>query len=435
MLEQLRNKVFNRILPPHFSIYDPVTDLVQKAHDKRQTCSLILLSIQEFDQYLNEYPRAQLMKIMSTLEQIMRETIYEYVDRERLIGVKKLQLNIYGIFLSEQPSFSADDTDALAVLIAKSMETDVNFELGGDQISLHLLSGVTQLSPFIDDVQFAIHQATHEAWTHACGTNNIPYNVAKQQIIEIIQQQQISVLAQPIMNLDTGEVFGYEMLCRGPEKSKLNKPEMLFECAERVQLLSELEFVVLHKIFHTIHEQQIRAQVFINVTAVTMAHPYFERNVLRYVKEYGIDASLIIIELTEQHVIRSFSALSELMHRMRSHGFRIALDDTGTGYSNLQSLLEIIPDIIKIDRSLIQEIDRIAAKESLLKALMSFAHEIKCQVVAEGVEREEEAGVLLKHKVEMGQGYYFARPGHLLEKRTSDELKQKIHRLHSSTAS
>jgi len=105
------------------------------------------------------------------------------------------------------------------------------------------------------------------------------------------------------------------------------------------------------------------------------------------------------------------------------------VDDAGSGYSSLQWIGELVPELIKIDRSVIKHVDQIAIKESLLRAIVMAAREMNCEIVAEGVEREEEADILFKLEVDMGQGYYFARPNVLLhehERQMFQETKDRI---------
>jgi EAL domain-containing protein (putative c-di-GMP-specific phosphodiesterase class I) len=127
--------------------------------------------------------------------------------------------------------------------------------------------------------------------------------------------------------------------------------------------------------------------------------------------------------------------MGAILSKFRSYGFRFAIDDAGAGYSSLQSISELIPDIIKIDKSVIQNIDQVAVKQSILRALLLFASDIKCQVVAEGIEREEEANILLDHQVKMGQGYYFAKPERMqfdYARTHVPHLKEKIMKLRAA---
>jgi EAL domain-containing protein (putative c-di-GMP-specific phosphodiesterase class I) len=91
-------------------------------------------------------------------------------------------------------------------------------------------------------------------------------------------------------------------------------------------------------------------------------------------------------------------------------GFKIAVDDTGAGYASLNTISELMPDIIKIDRSVIENIDKNSVKESMLKGLLLVAKEAGSLVVAEGIENQEEASVLTRNNVDLAQGNFYARP-------------------------
>ncbi|MNP23542.1 Phytochrome-like protein cph2 [compost metagenome] len=184
----------------------------------------------------------------------------------------------------------------------------------------------------------------------------------------------------------------------------------MFEFADQTDLLPQLEWLVIQKAIREITERQIKEQVFINITPVSLSDPQLLGRLLELLKLAGLDSSQIIFEITERHSINDFEQMASIVRSYRTQGFRFAVDDAGSGYSSLQSISELIPDIIKIDKSVIRNIDREAVKVAMLRSLLYFAENINCTVIAEGVEREEEANVLLQNQVHMGQGYYFARP-------------------------
>lgn len=253
-------------------------------------------------------------------------------------------------------------------------------------------------------------------YTRAMATRQIPpsFNQTRSELLDILDRQRIDVLAQPIMDLGTGDIFGWEILTRGPAGSPYYKPTDLFEMAFSADLLSRLELMVIKRAFREIAERGIREPVFINVTAVSLANRLIYAEVLEYLKLYpGVRPDQIFFEITERHPIKDYRQMSEIIHGYRAHGFRFAIDDAGAGYSSLQTISELVPDIIKIDRSLIQDIDQGIVKKSLLKALIHFARDIECEVIAEGIERQEEADILLQHQVTKAQGYYFAKPAPL----------------------
>jgi EAL domain-containing protein (putative c-di-GMP-specific phosphodiesterase class I) len=263
----------------------------------------------------------------------------------------------------------------------------------------------------IENTEAAIRSSYHYAL--AIATKKLPsyFSKSKQELLDIIHKENIAVLAQPIMNLNSGEIFGWEILARGPLNSAFHTPTELFDFAYQADILSKMEFIVIKKTFEEINNRKIKEQVFINVTPVTLCHPLFLNQLLAVLSKYpDISATQIVLEITERHAIRDFTYMGALMANYRSHGFRFAVDDAGAGYSSLQSISELIPDIIKIDRSVIQNIDQLVVKQFLLRALLLFAENINCQVIAEGVESQEEADVLYDMQVQMGQGFYFARP-------------------------
>jgi FOG: EAL domain len=161
------------------------------------------------------------------------------------------------------------------------------------------------------------------------------------------------------------------------------------------------------------------------VTAVTLSHPLFLAHVLKLLEKHPpLSPQQIYFEITERHEVTNFRAMVDILQTYRKHGFRFAVDDAGSGYSSIQLIGELVPELIKIDKSVIQHVDRIAIKESLLKAFVNAAREIQCELVAEGVEREEEVDVLFRLDIKMGQGFYFAKPNVLLHEHERDMFKE-----------
>lgn len=127
----------------------------------------------------------------------------------------------------------------------------------------------------------------------------------------------------------------------------------------------------------------------------------------------------MIFEVTERDSIEGLNFFHDNINQLRKRGFRIAVDDTGAGYSSLHTISEILPDIIKIDRSVIKDIDTSKVKESMLKGLILIARETGSLIVAEGIEKKEEADVLKRNQVDLAQGYFYAKPGNMEKERVA----------------
>jgi len=118
----------------------------------------------------------------------------------------------------------------------------------------------------------------------------------------------------------------------------------------------------------------------------------------------------LVLELTEHEIVSNYEQLMHEISALRTQGIRIAIDDAGAGYSGLQQIVKLSPDIIKLDMSLTSNIDTNIVRKSLATALLQFANETKALIIAEGVETEGEFATLKLMSVDMVQGYLLGRP-------------------------
>ncbi|WP_236693895.1 EAL domain-containing protein [Sporosarcina globispora] len=231
------------------------------------------------------------------------------------------------------------------------------------------------------------------------------------KINKIVAKKEITMLAQPIINVATGEVKAWEMLTRGPRGTSLESPLQLFSIAGQTGSLYELELIVFEKTLEQIAKTGCLQDIFINFTPITIGNERFVRGVKKMLANHkNIPPEQITLEITERDSIEGIENFIYNIKVLRTLGFRVAVDDTGAGYASLNSISEIMPDIIKIDRSVIQGIDTNSVKESMLKGLLLVAKETGSLVVAEGIESEGEASVLSRNNVDLAQGYFYARP-------------------------
>lgn len=123
-----------------------------------------------------------------------------------------------------------------------------------------------------------------------------------------------------------------------------------------------------------------------------------------------IPSQRIVIEVTGRHAVAEYASLSRALEPLRDSGVRIAVDDAGAGFASIRHILELAPDIIKLDRDLIAEIDADPARQALGTAMVGFAAGMGAQLVAEGVETAEEFAAVTKMRMHAGQGYLLGRP-------------------------
>jgi EAL domain-containing protein (putative c-di-GMP-specific phosphodiesterase class I) len=403
-----------KYFPPDFIIRDPIVSLIQRYLKNGEHCAIILFHFESFEHMITSYPKELIDKVQHQIKDSIKRILPKHVKEKNIIGVKQFHEDDYCLFLRVDQTTTHNELSEKAHIIRKKLESELQLALQSSIDGyIHFQTGVFTFSHADDvrDAGAAVHNAYRYAY--ALAKRRLPTNFywSRERLQSIIEGEEISVLAQPIMNLKTGDIFGWELLTRGPEGTRFHLPTELFSFAHQADLLTKMEFLVMKKALEEISNQEIKESVFINITSVSLCHPFFLNRLLEYIQVYDdISPKQIILEITERHSIRDFDHMALIMKKFRSHGFRFAVDDAGAGYSSLQTISELIPDIIKIDKSVIQNIDQVSVKQTVLKALLFFADNINCQVIAEGVETEEEAEILFEHQVQMGQGYYFARP-------------------------
>ncbi|MFW6036143.1 MAG: GGDEF domain-containing protein [Halothermotrichaceae bacterium] len=237
-------------------------------------------------------------------------------------------------------------------------------------------------------------------------------NKVKEELKDIIESERISTVFQPIICLRTGDTLGYEALSRGPSNSFLEKPRRLFNFAKKHNMLFELERVARKRAIINASSINRNFKIFINVDPLVICDKEFKSGITKgFLEKNNISQKNIVIELTEKTIIENYSVFKKALNHYREQGYKIAIDDTGAGYSGLQSIVSIPFNYIKIDHSLISGIDKDPVKQALLEAFVKFSRKIKSKIIAEGIETRWELKTLIELGVDYGQGFLISRPG------------------------
>ena len=207
---------------------------------------------------------------------------------------------------------------------------------------------------------------------------------------------------QPIVSLSDGRVVGYEALTRFDDPSD-RTPYEWFTLARLCGLGSQLQALAAARAL-AVPGRPAGTFLSLNLEPSSLGSAAFE-------KVLPQDLSEIVIEITEQELISDHSHLVDELSALRARGARIALDDTGAGYSGLRHVTLIRPDVIKLDRALVENVNADPGKLALLESFTTFAHRTEAQVCAEGIELDEELDALVELEVDLGQGFRLARPG------------------------
>jgi EAL domain-containing protein (putative c-di-GMP-specific phosphodiesterase class I) len=211
---------------------------------------------------------------------------------------------------------------------------------------------------------------------------------------------------QPIVRPD-GTVFGYEALLRSDEPA-LPHPGAMLDAAERLGRLHDLGRVVRQRATSAFSKADLSTSLFVNVHTRDLLDDWL----LSPTSPLVAIAPRVVLEITERASLSDVKDLRARLNTLRDLGFRIAIDDLGAGYAALTSFPLLEPDIVKIDMSLVRDIDSQPMKRKLVKSMTSLCREMKIEVVGEGVETNEEREVLVDLGCDLLQGYLIARPAH-----------------------
>ena len=236
--------------------------------------------------------------------------------------------------------------------------------------------------------------------------------IQDKEFFDIINNKTLTSYFQPIINAHDRTIYGYEALIRGvKENGDLMFPDVLFEKSTRNDLNFKLDRMCRESALKTAAVKRITQKVFINFMPTAIYDPEFcLSSTVKWAKQLEFDPKNIIFEVIETESVKDKDHLIKILTYYRDQGFEIALDDVGEGYSSLNMLINIKPNIIKIDRNIIENIDKEPLKQSTYRALFTLARENGIKVLAEGVETAEEVAMVEKIGVDLLQGYYFGRP-------------------------
>lgn len=322
----------------------------------------------------------------------------------------------------------ASEASRIAQKISEEIQHPINFE--GNEIFLTASIGLAMSTENIEKAEEYLrnaHIAMHKAKTKEKGSclffNEEMYQKAMENLKmesflrKAIERKEFCVYYQPIFDLSNGSLVGFEALVRWkhPEKGIL-LPKDFINVAEEAGFISAIDQFVLSTSCHIFRKwMDLNASVeklfvSINFSSKEFANPKLANKISQILKETGLQPSNLILEITESALMENIASAQNIFLQLQKLGVKIFLDDFGTGYSSLSYLHHFLIDTLKIDRTFVNQIVPRQEKSPIVQTIISLAHNMNMQVLAEGVETEIQCAKLKDLKCNCAQGFYFSYP-------------------------
>jgi EAL domain-containing protein (putative c-di-GMP-specific phosphodiesterase class I) len=220
---------------------------------------------------------------------------------------------------------------------------------------------------------------------------------------------EISTVYQPIVEISTTRILGYEALTRGIGEGR--KPEELFFRSYQRGTTLDLDFHCLKSAFRKLSEIKKDEFLFVNIEPVTLSNSVLQQKQIRaLLRKSAFRRSRIVFELTEGMKLRDFEFIKKGVAFLKRQGCRFAIDDVAAVGPTFSRLLSLWPDFVKIDMSLIRGLGSSRLRQKLVRRIVRLATRKGCHPIAEGVERKKDLDFVRKLGIPYAQGFYFSRP-------------------------
>ncbi|MFP3565302.1 putative bifunctional diguanylate cyclase/phosphodiesterase [Paraburkholderia sp. SIMBA_030] len=403
-------------LPNRRAFYDELAARLGPGADGRAQVTLVLIDLDDFKTVNDTLGHGAGDELLRFVASALRDAVRETDIVSRIGG-------------DEFAVLAIDDADRAGSRRTAERITNVlarPFELHGGSVPVTASVGFSRFPDDATDVASLVSSADIALYAAKSGGKNVAVEFRPQmtqdaqrrarlerELREAIECDALEVAYQPQFDCQTGQLVGVETLARWNHSSEGSiSPAEFIPIAENSELIVALGRWVMRRACHDAARWNAnarnRASVSVNVSARQLREPGFQRDVLEALKDSGLPANMLELELTESLLMANMSVAVHVMTQLRAQGIRLSIDDFGTGYSSLSYLQSFPLNQLKIDRSFVRALPR--AGQPIVTAIISMAHSFGLTVVAEGVEYPAQLAWLSEAGCDVVQGFLTGRP-------------------------
>jgi EAL domain-containing protein (putative c-di-GMP-specific phosphodiesterase class I)/GGDEF domain-containing protein len=315
------------------------------------------------------------------------------------------------VFVLSPPRYRStvtyQDLDVLRGRVVDALQEHVAREFSPElaqQFQAHVGCVVVEREHGVDFRRLIV-RALDRAYTDGFQQRERERQERARELARVIQQGSIRTVYQPVADVLDEKVLAYEAFSRGPE-GPFERPEFMFEIAYEANLLWQLERVCRKRALAGTTGLPSGALLFVNIDPESVFDPELEA--LTHMTDLH---GRVVFEITERAGIKDYPRFRRAVDRLRSVGFRVAIDDVGSAYSGLRLIAEMRPDFVKLDMNITRSMREDDVARELVGTIQRFSDRVSIPLIVEGVETPEDLTLLRSLGVRYVQGYLFARPG------------------------
>ncbi|WP_339824467.1 EAL domain-containing protein [uncultured Parasphingorhabdus sp.] len=404
------------------TIAEETADLVEAAERKHKSIAFMMLDLDNFKN-INDVHGHSAGDVV--LKQVANRLASVLPPKNLLARLGGDEFACAFIFDPEQPEMVERIADDLIDAIASPIVEN------GTHLVVTTSIGMSRYNPDEDSVDalmrqadIAMYSAKKQGRNRYCWFDDImekelqTRNWLETEMRAGIPKGEFVPYYEQQVDLATGKLTGFEMLCRWESRTQgLISPEVFIPIAEETGMIDELSLSVLRQSFEDAKDWDPGLTISVNISPIQLLDPWLAQKIVKLLVESGFPANRLEIEITESSLFENLSLAQSIVRSLKNQGIKIALDDFGTGYSSLAHLRALPFDQIKIDRSFVTSIIQNPESQAIVKAITGLGESLGMKITAEGIDSKEAESELRRIGCAKGQGWYYGRPLSMVQTR------------------
>ncbi len=391
-------------------------DQLRNRLDGRRALGVLHVTIENLSLVESLYGWQVLDRVLCKVALEIRASCGEELPKETLLAINAVAGDSFAAFIIERTDGREVDaksmrvsSDALRGRLEAALADD-EFTGLGPQLTVRVGHALLSRNPFYR-FERRVYAALNEAAAWETEQRHRRERNLTHELQRIIEEAKIKTVFQPVVDLRTHAVLGYEALSRGPVDTPLERPQAMFRVSAEAGISDDLDRICREAALEAIRGIATPGKVFLNVLPHGLATDQTQQTeMLETLQQVALAPHDLVLEVSEREAQQNPEDFCDCLAQLKSRGFGIALDDIGTGYVSQPLLEQVRPDYLKLDVSLVRGIEENLIKQELIASLIRISARIGASVIAEGVETNLEAQTLIDAGAQFGQGYLFAEP-------------------------